>query len=904
MRLMHDIYEMNKRENRRKPLDLLLFFFLYLIVMTVVYRNILSNDSLIVSGDGIGYYISKHFLKESLALGQLPLWNPYVSIGTPFIADAQTTFFSPMNLIYAMIDSTLGYNLFYIINLTFGGFFMYLYLDILYNNKFVAILAGFIFSFSAMLGGRRIEHPTIVSTIIFYPLILYFLERFKEVKSDKYLVFSSIAMAVQFMSGFTQIVLYFDLVLFLYFLIICVELKLPTKQIFLKSIKWIILYLLICFVQIIPMIQLMIQSGRGKVPYEFFSVLSYDLRILLFMFFPYAFTDIYVPFGEYASTGIDIELYLGIICITYAIYAMVHRFNDKRVKFYIVIMIGVFLFGMAPNIPYLGRIIYLIPIVGSFRGCARIINILLFFTIVLFVDTLNSLKEKGEVKALLNFSIFFTALLTIFSIGMVLVSSDVFLHTKLQINNINWTFNSYGPILLMSFINIGILFVIYRNFEQKFVNRILIILLVIIGIADVGRYSIINEPSTILDSSSNKNMEHIRNLADNKNKGIYRSIALIDEEDCFVDGRLDLFRGNRSMLTKDLIFNNSLTFIDQKLTNYGIGEILFYPNTSKIMQSRNDLGSMLSIRYFVVPEKVDLDTSIPMDEAKKTVFSKEEIYINHNDGNLSVINNHIIIEPNSYYKITFVMNTDSIPKMFYVDFYNDNYDNSQQDGYFGSVGNGEMTTIIRTGNNVPREGVNFRIISQSDYGIDVSNLKVEKMKTEIAYKLIRDENNIKVYENENAKSILYVPRFVKSIDAFSNLYEGSNIFKLNECNYILNYDKELDLTGGDTRISDINLQNNYVTATVTSDIDTFINHSQLFYPGWKAYVDGKEVPVYDVNNLIQGIEVPSGKHDIKFVFDPIDIKIGAVFSIMGIIMSCHFIIMSNKKDKFKISRHV
>ncbi|MGV3611846.1 MAG: YfhO family protein [Fluviicola sp.] len=44
--------------------------------------------------------------------------------------------------------------------------------------------------------------------------------------------------------------------------------------------------------------------------------------------------------------------------------------------------------------------------------------------------------------------------------------------------------------------------------------------------------------------------------------------------------------------------------------------------------------------------------------------------------------------------------------------------------------------------------------------------------------------------------------------------------------------------------------------------------SEIYYPiGWKAFVDGKEVPILKVNYLLRGIQLKDGKSKIEFVYD-------------------------------------
>jgi hypothetical protein len=50
--------------------------------------------------------------------------------------------------------------------------------------------------------------------------------------------------------------------------------------------------------------------------------------------------------------------------------------------------------------------------------------------------------------------------------------------------------------------------------------------------------------------------------------------------------------------------------------------------------------------------------------------------------------------------------------------------------------------------------------------------------------------------------------------------------------------------------------------------DQFAVFSEIYYPeGWKATVDGKEVPILKTDYLLRGLELKNGKHKVEFTFD-------------------------------------
>jgi len=75
-----------------------------------------------------------------------------------------------------------------------------------------------------------------------------------------------------------------------------------------------------------------------------------------------------------------------------------------------------------------------------------------------------------------------------------------------------------------------------------------------------------------------------------------------------------------------------------------------------------------------------------------------------------------------------------------------------------------------------------------------------------------------------------------------------------------------------------------IALTVDTNQPSYLFLSEIFYPGWKALVDGKPVPILRGNYLFRVIELARGTHSVQFYYAPLTIKMGIAISMLTLVL--------------------
>ena len=78
--------------------------------------------------------------------------------------------------------------------------------------------------------------------------------------------------------------------------------------------------------------------------------------------------------------------------------------------------------------------------------------------------------------------------------------------------------------------------------------------------------------------------------------------------------------------------------------------------------------------------------------------------------------------------------------------------------------------------------------------------------------------------------------------------------------------------------------NDRITGTTNNEKDSILYFSILNNPGWKIYIDGKEVEkINNVNISFTGAKIPKGEHKVELVYSYPGLKMGLILTVLGVV---------------------
>lgn len=432
---------------------------LLLILIVLFFEPIFFGGKTVASGDLIQVKSLREYATKER--DGFSLWNPYIFCGMPAVAtsmslrwfDITADIYSYASQIYSAAFS--DYNTIYTFNFLILGFTSFFFMRSFGASRSVSFLTALSVTFSSgIVVLFYIGHITKLMSLAIFPFILMMLFKFqKEIKLFDIFLYI-LGMHILVLGAHVQIVFYFVLASFIYFIYFFVH-SFITKNKFLQNqlLKSLgitaiagVIALAMSFDTYAQLYEYKPYSTRGTQSitetqnperpsqtnsYEYNTNWSFSPGEVLTFIIPsyYGFgkstyqgpltnnqpVDVNTYFGQ--MPHVDSAMYMGVIIFALALFALFTRWKEPAVQFFGIIVLLFLLISFGKNFPVIFNLFYYyFPLFDNFRVPSMILHVLqIIFPILAGLGVMKILSLRNEKnlrieKGLKNIAIVFSAL--------------------------------------------------------------------------------------------------------------------------------------------------------------------------------------------------------------------------------------------------------------------------------------------------------------------------------------------------------------------------------------------------------------------------------------------------------------------------------------------------------------
>jgi hypothetical protein len=353
-----------------------------------------ANRAVIQQGDFTDQYFPLQlFAARELAAGRLPAWDPYINAGQPGLADIQTGFYYPFNLLPNLVLAATGapftiglLTAQVVLHFSLASLFTYLLVWHLARRagariaaaRFAGAVAALTFTYAGYLTSFPVQQLTILETAIWLPLVLFFVDRsFHQARSLPQILMAGMALGCALLAGHPQTAMYVVYAVLAYGLYLsCISgagerarrISGCISRFAYHTLLPLTLAAALAAIQLVPTLGFIVRSTRAGLDYEAVAW-GFPLAEMIQLLYP----------GYYGGS----PQYVGILSAVLALAALFVVRARREVVFWIGLGLLALLLSLGGN-TFLYRVAYwLVPGFGSVRNQERIIYLFSFATSVL-----------------------------------------------------------------------------------------------------------------------------------------------------------------------------------------------------------------------------------------------------------------------------------------------------------------------------------------------------------------------------------------------------------------------------------------------------------------------------------------------------------------------------------------
>jgi hypothetical protein len=920
----------------------LVVIFIFTVIYLIFFSPVLFSNTLLAPGDGFVQSVPAFYSSRTL-------WTPLLLGGFPVAADVTPQTWYPVSLVFSLIPNS--WNAFVVSAYVLASSFSYGYIYALTQSRLAALVGGIIYGMSGFMMAH-LGHTSMIHTAVWMPLLIWALEKLRHHFSLSWFAVGVCTVACSFLAGHPQIFVYTMGLSAVYVLVLGWSAPLGRWKYYRLYLGVLVLGVALAAIQIIPTIELANLTPRSVMSFDDFVSFSLPVHQAIHLIFPFLFGgsshSLYkLPyFGEWNLT--ELAGYIGLLPLLLAVLGFLAYYNKLVTNFWFGVVLFTLLLTLGNATP-LGQLMYHLPAYNKFRAPARhAVEMALAVSVLAGLGVASVQKQVVSNRLLIRTVLVSTGVIGLSLMGIFIFSGQ--LSKKVidagvrKLTFVPWL-NPIVGIPLLIFL-LAVVSLIYWSKSTQSKSRCLWLLLILI--LDLGSFGWFYEwhdgaPSKNLLTPTVSTQHYKEVLISSQQRMLPLGSGLVEE----IPPNISRLWGVPSASGYGPLI---LSRVSELLSMTAAGEV-----QGNWDHTDNRSLDIMSVRYVFIPKP-----STVTDD-KGVSWSKEDMNISFGTGCGTQEPNSVNIQVPAQTSATAigivsslgcstgVVNNDEVVRILVTDANGNVVTQSLQAGRDTSEWAYECSDVLPNMQHrkapifesFPTERESLQTCTGHTYVSifsveklrDVKNIKLEWVgsaggisikkislingKTQQSYPIttlsdatrwnhVEDINATSVYENLRAMPRAWlVPEVVsaKSEDILNSIKSSKlpdgRLFNPSKVALVKNALKfKTSNLDASATAKVVNLSDTRVEVTTNSSSPAFLVLSDVYYPGWKATVDGKNVHLFQTDYVLRGVLVPSGKHIVKFEFKPLSFHLGLGISAASLTLLGYLALKPRQNQNF------
>ncbi|WP_018860002.1 YfhO family protein [Rhizobium sp. 42MFCr.1] len=892
------------RQKHNLPVEFAKAILFYLVFYVGFFSPVLSKGALLAPGDGYIFY----YPAISIPWG---IWQSNILAGYPTFADPQFFLWYPPRWLFQNYNHFILFAYIAASTLTFG------YVRWKTSSTTAGMVSGVIYGSGSFLVGH-LGHASIIHSAAWMPLVIWSIDAFPGRASPVKFAIGSVAIALCFLGGHPQIFVYAMVlagtIAFRNIMQIRTGGLLSIVRLGGAYLGMVAVGIGISAVQLIPFIEFSRYSSRNAWSYGDFISYSLPVRQLVDVFFPYFHggegVGAQTYFGLFNQP--ELAIYAGLGTLFMAGCAVLARRRADGTLFWLgTLLVSVLVASSFDN--GLGRLLYHVPVLSSFRAAGRAAMIFTFAASIL--AALAIARLQGGLITRSNIAVSAVFILVIALIAASGAYSAQWVKQVHEVGLSRWDIVEKGVLPpAAAFVAIVGLFFLSTKFGGRKDRRILSVALVAAVICDVGVFGWFFEWRTAT----------IPSFVDTESKPLLRQTSASNGRVLAMPSVTDLA----------LLPNTNLLYDVRSASGYGPLEPAAYRDATGIDTNGNipEVPSQAALRVLGIThfaynslQSDPISFGSCAGDSADTVLEftlpaeiqATGIRVTSNMGcSVGLPNGDRILQIDitpqiSGHELALTIGRDTSEWAYdrpdvknVIRHSRASIDSSfAGDGVEGhfyksvlSFGKRDRVPVRHMSLRFPRgkEGVlkitKFELIDEQTNTSYPINLQAMKVAKDTPVREVSSDLSVVNFDNAD-RGLAWLVNGVQTLptlEATTAVRTG----KLPDGAPFNPYDIALvdgpapQLSSAGRTTGEVKLlsdDGSRLTFTVDSSDRGFLFLSQSYHPGWISKVNGDPAQVYRTNGAFQGVVVPKGVSTVTLEFKPLSLKLGALISCLTLI---------------------